>query len=119
SRSRLAKTNNVDIILTADKSKWSRCVVIETSNPHFKTYGLPSVNHSDMFDFRFVPSIDKQGRYATIDGTKNGTPLTTNSTNPDDPNYLKARGMGWFPGYAIDVETGERLNIFFGENSSF
>jgi hypothetical protein len=26
--------------------------------------------------------------------------------------------MGWFPGYAICVETGERLNIMFGENSS-
>jgi hypothetical protein len=25
--------------------------------------------------------------------------------------------MGWFPGYAIDVETGERLNIMFGEDS--
>ena len=26
--------------------------------------------------------------------------------------------MGWFPGYAINVETGERLNIMFSENSS-
>lgn len=26
-------------------------------------------------------------------------------------------GMGWFPGYAINVETGERLNIAFGEDS--
>ena len=25
--------------------------------------------------------------------------------------------MGWFPGYAIDVETGERLNIVYGESS--
>ena len=25
--------------------------------------------------------------------------------------------MGWFPGYAINVETGERLNILFGEDS--
>jgi hypothetical protein len=118
-RSRLANTNNVDIILTSDKSKWSRCVVIETSNPHYDAYGLPSVYHNDMFDFRLAPSIDKYGNYATIDGSRNGTPLTTNSENPEDPNYLKALGMGWFPGYAIDVETGERLNIFFGENSSF
>ena len=28
-------------------------------------------------------------------------------------------GMGWFPGYAINQETGERLNIFFGENSIY
>ena len=26
--------------------------------------------------------------------------------------------MGWFPGYAINVETGERLNIMFAENSA-
>ncbi len=26
--------------------------------------------------------------------------------------------MGWFPGYAINIETGERLNIMFSENSS-
>ena len=25
--------------------------------------------------------------------------------------------MGWFPGYAIDVETGMRLHMAFGENS--
>jgi len=28
-------------------------------------------------------------------------------------------GMGWFPGYAINVETGERQNMAFGENSFF
>jgi hypothetical protein len=27
--------------------------------------------------------------------------------------------MGWFPGYAINVETGERLNIIFGENTYY
>ncbi|MDA0890212.1 MAG: hypothetical protein O3A52_03565, partial [Bacteroidetes bacterium] len=26
-------------------------------------------------------------------------------------------GMGWFPGYALDIETGERLNIIFSEDS--
>jgi hypothetical protein len=25
--------------------------------------------------------------------------------------------MGWFPGYALDVETGRRLNMAYGENS--
>ena len=25
--------------------------------------------------------------------------------------------MGWFPGYAIDIQTGERLNIIFAEDS--
>jgi hypothetical protein len=27
------------------------------------------------------------------------------------------RGLGWFPGYAISLETGVRLNIAFGEDS--
>jgi hypothetical protein len=26
-------------------------------------------------------------------------------------------GMSWFPGYAVNLETGERLNMAFGENS--
>jgi len=29
------------------------------------------------------------------------------------------QGMGYFPGYAIDVTTGERLNVAFAENSFF
>jgi hypothetical protein len=38
-----------------------------------------------------------------------------------NPNALVGYsiGMGWFPGYAINVETGERLNMGFGENSYF
>ena len=32
-------------------------------------------------------------------------------------NYIDSTSMGWFPGYAINLETGERLNIMFGENS--
>ena len=46
--------------------------------------------------FRSGASVDKEGQ---PDGT--------------------GEGMGWFPGYAVDVETGERLNIFFGENSVY
>ena len=34
-----------------------------------------------------------------------------------DENGDSIYGMGWFPGYAIDVETGERLNIIFSEDS--
>jgi len=33
------------------------------------------------------------------------------------PDGSGTTGMGWFPGYAINVETGERLNIMFAENS--
>ena len=40
--------------------------------------------------------------------------------NPEgllDENGDTIRGLGWFPGYAIDIETGERLNIIFSEDS--
>ena len=34
-----------------------------------------------------------------------------------DGNPESGVGMGWFPGYAIDIQTGERLNIIFAEDS--
>ena len=34
-----------------------------------------------------------------------------------NPNGNQPVGMSWFPGYAIDVGTGERLNMAFGEDS--
>jgi hypothetical protein len=39
----------------------------------------------------------------------NGEPVY--STTPNDT------GFSWFPGYAINVETGQRMNIVFGEDS--
>jgi hypothetical protein len=39
-----------------------------------------------------------------------------NGNESSDPNDL---GMSWFPGYAINVDNGERVNIFFGEASFF
>lgn len=99
--------NNVDIILTPDKSKWSRCVVVETANPlHYSPdFGgvYNTLGDSKNFELRGSPSVGKED----MDG--DGRP------DPDGDGI----GMGWFPGYAIDVETGERLNIFFGENSVY
>jgi len=104
-KGRLSNLNNVDIVFTSDKSKWSRCVVIETANPYYTEatqLGLSTQGGSKMFELRNVPSVGKEA-----DG--NGMPV------PDGDGI----GMGWFPGYAIDVETGKRLNIFFGENSTY
>lgn len=123
-RSRTPRANvpNVDIVLTPDRSKWSRCVVVETGNLHHSaaasTLGVPAPL-TRQFDRRTAPSLGIDGRYATSDGTINGTPLTSASDNPNDPNYLQPTGMSWFPGYAIDVDCGRRLNIFFGENTFF
>ena len=97
--------SSVDIVLTPDKSKWTRSLVLEMCpDPALAEGGV------DRFDIRAAPSVNKEGVSATPGDT-------TISNNPDDPNYISPTGMSWFPGYAINVETGERLNIIFGEDS--
>lgn len=87
--------NNVDIVFTSDKSKWSRCIVVESGSSLFRNYSS-TLDDVLMLNVRKSMSVDKNGNQES------------------SPN----RGFGWFPGYAVDVETGERLNIFFGENTS-
>lgn len=95
-RATLENLNNVDIVFTADKSKWSRCIVVETAPPLYEASGLLTEGTANQFALRAGASVNREG-------------------NPDGDGT----GMGWFPGYAIDVETGQRLNIFFGENSVY
>ncbi len=101
--------NNVDLVFTSDKSKWSRCVIVETASPFYFNPGnlggadFRTVGNSKSFDLRNSPSVGKE------DSDGDGLP------DPDGDGI----GMGWFPGYAIDVETGQRLNVFFGENSVY
>ncbi|MBQ5856378.1 MAG: T9SS type A sorting domain-containing protein [Bacteroidales bacterium] len=101
------RLGSIDIVLTSDKSKWTRCPVIEMGLEESLTEG-----NAPSFTLRRAPSIDK-----------NGNPCASMtmgaSDNPEDPNYIAANGMGWFPGYAIDVETGARLNMCYGEDSYY
>ncbi len=100
----MADLASVDIVMTSDKSRWSRSLVIEMCNdPVLSEGGV------ERFEKRASASVDKYGNPAP-EGSRP-------SDDPDDPNYISATGYGWFPGYAINVETGERLNIIFGENS--
>ena len=39
------------------------------------------------------------------------------SVDKDGNDIAGETGMGWFPGYAIDVKSGARLYMAFGENS--
>jgi len=82
--------HDVDIYVTSDESKWTKCVVFEINDNEAQTEG-----GSDVMELRNHASVKKDGSSAG-DGTK---------------------GLGWFPGYAIDVNTGERLNMAFSENS--
>ena len=94
--SELRSLNNVDVVFTSNKELWSRCAVVEKASPRYTELGLEPQGDAGNLDLRDAPSVDKNGN---PDGTGNG--------------------MSWFPGYAVDVETGKRLNIFFGENSVF
>ncbi len=80
---------NVDIVITDDKSKWTRCPVLETQNETALAEG-----GAKRLELRKAQSVN-------TDGVPDGT----------------GTGMGWFPGYAIDVDKGVRLNMAFGEDS--
>jgi len=104
-RMKLADLNNVDIVFTKDKNLWSKCVVIESANRFYRTQGFNTEGNRRHFDLRARPGVTKED---------------TNGDGLPDPNTADlTEGLGWFPGYAIDVETGRRLNIFFGENSVY
>ena len=93
--------SSVDIVLTPDQTKWTRCPVIEECN---------DINLSEGRALRF--SL-RNHRSVNIDGDT-GVVSAIPQKNSDLINPI---GMGWFPGYALNLETGERLNIMFGENS--
>ncbi|MGN6566452.1 MAG: hypothetical protein ACTHJ0_00795, partial [Flavipsychrobacter sp.] len=88
---------SVDIVFTSDKSKWSKCIVIEEQeDPALAENNVPKFglrNH-----LGWTGNVDQYG-----------TPIYDADTNKV--------GTSWFPGYAINEETGERVNIVFGEDS--
>ena len=103
--------NNVDIVFTSDKSKWSRCPIVDTWNESYTGVSLIRPEGDvNSFDIRARPSVGKE------DADGDGLPDPDGELDEDGELLM---GMGWFPGYAIDVETGQRLNIFFGENSIY
>ncbi len=98
--------NNVDIVLTSDKSKWTRCPVLEMQPEDALTEDLIASYDASKMMVRSHPSVDKNGKSAGQDGY-----------NAGEGDLVSNYGMGWFPGYAIDLGTGERLNLAFGEDS--
>lgn len=97
---------NVDVVFTSDKSKWTRCAVIEIGSN-----SSVNENFQEPMLLRAHASVDKDGRTVAQGGI-------SDVNNPNASDFIGANGMGWFPGYAINIETGERLNICFGENSA-
>jgi hypothetical protein len=87
---RISYTPSIDLVICSDRSKWTRCPVFELGRDPNLTIGMAKAG-----ELRKSPSVNKEG--------KNDGSGTT--------------GMGWFPGYAIDLESGARLFMAFGENS--
>lgn len=109
----MSQLPSVRIVMTADTTKWTRCPVIEMCDDYTQSEG-----NARKFSLRKHPSVDKQGRY--IGGEEQWA--YAGSADIDDPNnpaYIAEYGMGWFPGYAINTATGERLNMMFGEDSRY
>jgi len=110
SSERFRFANSLDIVFTSDTNLWTRCPVIEMCMDKRLSEG-----GVERFILRKHASVDRQGRPVTnIDWVNNPDSC---SLDPTDANYIAAQGMGWFPGYVIDVESGMRLNLMFGEDS--
>lgn len=133
----MANTPSVDIVITKDKDRWTRCAVLEAGDN-----GNLTIGGAVRGELRRSLSVDKEGRnqldpdfneeegFGTVLG---GEPQLVGDKAANlrasdvahfaslgfegDSLELLSFGMGWFPGYAIDVETGERLNMAFSEDS--
>jgi hypothetical protein len=90
SSNRMENLSSIDLVFTPDKSKWTHSVVLEEAED-----SLDAIGRATKLSPRRSLSVDNNG-VADGSGTK---------------------GKGWFPGYAINIETGQRLNIAFGEDS--
>ncbi len=78
--SKIYNLGNVDIVITEDQSKWSKCIVLQ-------------------FD-------------------KSGVSPSTGLLRSPVKNGSNQTGIGDFPGYAIDLDRGVRLNIMFSESAT-
>ncbi|MBL7765337.1 MAG: T9SS type A sorting domain-containing protein [Chitinophagaceae bacterium] len=100
SSNRLQDVYSIDIVFTDDKSLWSRCPVIEMT----AHVGVVSIAEGNAFKYNIRKHL---GWNKDVDAQ--GNPVY--STSAADS------GMSYFPGYAVNIETGERLNIYFAEES--
>ena len=92
--SRLQNLASIDLVLTPDRTKWTQCIVLEGADNSLEDLTEGQMTHLNM---RYSPSR-----------------LNVNDLTSEDGSEI---GRSWFPGYAINLETGERLNIAFSEDS--
>jgi len=100
---KITSLNSVDIVITDDTAMWSRVCVVEAQDDETLAEGGTA-----KMGLRAGSSLSKTQVLHMYDTTAKVN-ITVDATN--------TVGMSWFPGYAIDIETGERLNIIFSEDS--
>ena len=88
-----ADLHSVDIVFTTDVNKWTRVPVFEMAEEAALS------EHGDK------KLTQRQDTSWTLE---NGALKRAPGLEP---------GWSYFPGYALDIETGKRLNMAFGENS--
>ncbi len=103
--SQTTRIGNIDIVITPDQTKWTRAAVLQ--HQFRRSEGPGSAQGLNQNRFRLLKS-----NKVSLDRN-----LVTDSTifSPFNSN-LRSRGMSWFPGYAIDLDRGIRLNIAFAED---
>jgi len=125
--STLDKLMSIQLVITSDKSKWTRCPVIETKDDGLRDRDDNSIILHNKNQVKVTKlSVDKEGNVADTAGFGNLTRTQIDSTLrangdtlEDDAAFVNAYGMGWFPGYVINKENGERLNMAFGEDTRY
>jgi hypothetical protein len=143
----LSLLTSIEIFITPDKERWSRVPVFEMQNEpalaqfnkeDFSLRGDLSVDKNGRNQLDPEANVDE----CTLNGNQVVTQaVLDNMSDPEIANLLAnldqeypgsvdpegssdqllglSFGMGYFPGYALNPETGERLNMAFGENSLF
>lgn len=103
---------SVDIVFTKDKSKWTHCLVLEECDEN-----VANPTGAKKLEARRSRSVDKQGIPIGAPGCNLAEAQVDSIPAGGSAGQYFQYGLGWFPGYAINLETGERLNIAFGEDS--
>ncbi|MCS7162149.1 MAG: hypothetical protein NZ958_02300 [Bacteroidia bacterium] len=98
----LKRLPSMQIVITPDPRKWSKCLVLEAS-PSYSLSRAVGGGFPRMAKWRLSRDILQGDTLAYRSG-----PLTVSN-----------QGFSWFPGYAVNLETGERVNILFAEASWF
>ncbi|HOK38092.1 MAG TPA: T9SS type A sorting domain-containing protein [Bacteroidales bacterium] len=106
---RFEPLSSVDLVITSDTSKWTRCCIVEMSENEW----IPDPDCPGLFKLK-SPWVNYLSKGNALKYALRKDPSVDKMGNPDNSGTY---GMGWFPGYAIDVRTGRRLNIIFGEDS--